>query len=91
MSFRLPTFVGSRKIQGLPEIRDTKYPVDLTIRNHASLLDGMKEIEERFGRYSEAETLALLESLERFEPTEEEIEQMYKNADLEGMEVLSYK
>lgn len=91
MSFRLPTCVRGHTIQAVSEIRNERYPLDLTMRGQNTLLDNMRELEERWGRYSQDDTQALVDSLESFEPTEEEIQDMYEKADMEGMEILSHR
>ena len=51
MSLRVQNPLRHAVINGLSEIRDSRYPLDLTMRGQLSLLDGMDELETRHGRY----------------------------------------
>lgn len=77
----------NRKISGLSEIRDARYPLQLDNRMPA-LSDMMQELEARLNANSDAETNALyaqLDEIEMYEPTESEIEEMYSARDLEDV------
>lgn len=77
----------NRTIKGLAEIRDARYPLNLSDKMPA-LADLMQELETRLNANSEAETNALysqLDEIEAYEPSEEEIEEMYSARDLEDV------
>ena len=51
MSLRVQNPLRHAVINGLSEIRNAAYPLDLTLRGQMTLLDGMDELEARHGRY----------------------------------------